>query len=38
MFEKNIKLLYDLFDEEAKPDLSKDELEVVPERYFTCFK
>ena len=38
MFDDNITALYKMFDDDAKPDLADDEKDVVPERYFACFK
>ena len=38
MFDENIVALYKMFDEEATPELASDEKDVVPERYFACFR
>ena len=38
MFDENIMALYKLFDDESIPDLEENEKDVVPERYFVCFR
>ena len=38
MFDDTVSALMKLFDENAKPILTEEEIDVVPERQFACFR